>query len=68
MVPIKGFDFSDAPFNLGFSIAKSHDLPNVIYICMNGKLFSPEEIFIPQKKIEFIKEGRFTTVNENSIK
>jgi len=64
MIPLEGFSPSDAPFNLGFSIAISQDLPNGIYICMNGRTFLLEEIHIPQKKVEFIKEGRFTSIFE----
>lgn len=62
MIPLEGFSPSDASFNLGFSIAKLQELSNGIYICMNGRLFLPEEIYIPKKKIEFIKEGRFTSI------
>ena len=62
MIPLEGFAPSDAQFNLGFSIAKSLELSNGIYICMNGKLFSPKEVYIPQKKILFIKEGRFSSI------
>jgi L-asparaginase len=56
MIPLIGFSPSDAPFNLGFSISKSQDLPNGIYICMNGKVFSPEEI------VKIISEGRFASI------
>lgn len=62
MIPLGGFSPTDASFNLGFAIAKSQNLENGIYVCMNGKVFSPDEVFIPQKKMEFIKEGRFTSM------
>ena len=62
MVPLEGFSPSDAPFNLGFSIARSKDLPTGIYICMNGRMFSPKEVHIPQKNVNFIIEGRFTSI------
>jgi len=62
MIPLEGFAPSDAPFNLGFSIAESQHLPDGVYVCMNGKIFRPEEVYIPQKSVQFIKEGRFTSL------
>ena len=56
MIPIVGFAPSDGPFSLGFSIAKSQDLENNIYVCMNGKVFSPEEV------VKVIAEGRFASI------
>ncbi len=56
IIPLVGFSPSDAPFNLGFSIAKSQELPNGIYVCMNGKVFSPKEI------VKTISEGRFSSI------
>lgn len=44
MVPLKGFDLSDAPFNLGYAIANVQTLPPGVYICMNGKTFDPEKV------------------------
>jgi L-asparaginase len=35
---------SDAPFNLGFSLASVQLLEYGIYICMNGRIFLPEEV------------------------
>jgi len=64
MIPLEGFSPTDASFNLGFAIAKSQDLGNGIYVCMNGEMFLPDEIYIPQQKVEFIKEGRFTSIKE----
>lgn len=56
MVPLKGFDFSDAAFNLGYAIANVQKLSRGIYICMNGKVFDPDEV--DKNKIE----GRFEEV------
>jgi L-asparaginase len=42
--PLKGFEMSDSPFNLGFAIAKVQDQPPGIYIGMKGKLFSQNDI------------------------
>ncbi len=53
MVPIKGFDFSDGPFNLGFTIAMLQNLKPGVYVCMNTQAFTPEEV---AKNIE---EGKF---------
>ena len=56
LIPISGFSPSDGPFNLGYAIAKLQDLTAGIYICMNGKVFSSEEVF------KVIKEGRFSSI------
>jgi L-asparaginase len=56
MIPLSGFSPSDGPFSLGYSIAKLQDLPPGIYVCMNGKVFSPAEV----KKI--VSEGRFSSI------
>jgi L-asparaginase len=56
MIPLTGFAPSDAPFNLGYSIAKLQELDNGIYICMNGKVFSPEEI------VKSLSQGRFSSI------
>ena len=44
MVPLKGFDFSDAGFNLGYAIAEVQELKPGVYICMNGKVFDPMKV------------------------
>lgn len=56
MIPIVGFSPSDGPFNLGYALAKSQDLAPDIYVCMNGRVFSPEEV------IKTISEGRFSSI------
>lgn len=56
MVPIKGFDFSDGPFNLGFAYAQVNALKPGVYVCMNAKVFTPEEV---AKNIE---EGKFYSI------
>lgn len=56
MIPLTGFSPSDAPFNLGYSIAKIQDLPAGIYVCMNGRVFSPNEV------VKFLYGGRFVSV------
>jgi len=44
MIPLKGFDDSDAAFNLGYAIANVQRLPPGVYICMNGRVFNPEKV------------------------
>lgn len=56
VIPITGFSPSDGPFSLGYAIAKLQDLPKGVYVCMNGKVFSPEEV------IKTISEGRFSSI------
>jgi len=59
MIPLVGFSPSDAPFCLGFAIAKLHDLKEGVYVCMNGKVFSPVEV------VKTLSEGRFSSIFNN---
>ena len=59
MVPIKGFYFSDGPFNLGFAIAMLEKLDPGVYVCMNAKAFTPEEV------AKNIQEGKFYSIFED---
>lgn len=56
MTPIKGFDFSDAPFNLGYAFGQLQVLPPGVYVCMNARAFSPDEV------AKDTKEGKFYSV------
>ena len=56
MIPLSGFTETDAGFNLGYAIAKSQDLKEGIYVCMNGRIFSPDEV------VKIISEGRFGSI------
>ncbi len=56
MIPLMGFSPSDAGFNLGYAVAKSQDLTNGIYVCMNGKVFAPEKV------VKILSEGRFGSI------
>lgn len=56
LIPIKGFSPSDGPLNLGYSIAQLENLEPGIYVCMNCKTFSPEEV------LKIISEGRFASI------
>lgn len=56
LIPIKGFSPSDGTLNLGYAIAQTETLEKGIYVCMNCKTFSPEEV------IKIISEGRFASI------
>jgi L-asparaginase len=56
MIPLMGFAPSDAPFNLGYSIARVQELKPGIYVAMNGQIFSPEEV------VKLLYQGRFISV------
>jgi L-asparaginase len=56
MIPLIGFSPSDAPFSLGYSVAKVLELSPGIYVAMNGRIFSPEEV------AKLLHEGRFISV------
>lgn len=51
--PIKGFEMTDAPLNLGYAISHVQKLPPNVYIAMKGEAFTSEEI---DKEL---KEGNF---------
>lgn len=53
MVPL-AFPQSDAQFNLGFSMAMLKNLRPGVYICMNGKVFTPEKVAKSLPKAMFI--------------
>ncbi|OGZ00478.1 MAG: hypothetical protein A2946_00505 [Candidatus Liptonbacteria bacterium RIFCSPLOWO2_01_FULL_53_13] len=58
MVPLSGFWNSDAPFNLGYAVAKVESLPPGIYLCMNGRTFNPDEV------AKNLSEGKYYSVFE----
>lgn len=55
-IPLMGFAPTDAGFNLGYAVAKSQDLKEGIYICMNGKVFAPDDV------TKILSEGRFGSI------
>lgn len=60
MIPLVGFSPSDAPFNLGYSLASLKTLKPGVYVCMNGKIFTSNEVS------KSISEGKFVSVfNKN---
>ena len=56
MIPLTGFSPSDAPFNLGYSIASLKTLKSGIYVCMNGQIFNPIEV------TKRLSEGKFVSI------
>lgn len=56
MIPLEGFIPTDAGFNLGYAVAQSQVLGQGIYVCMNGRIFAPDEI------IKLLSEGRFGSI------
>lgn len=56
MVPLQGFQPTDAPFNLGYAMAKAEDLSPGFYLCMNGRTFNVDEV------AKNLGEGRFYSV------
>lgn len=54
MVPLHGFTKTDAPFNIGFSMAALMFYPeNGIFISMNAGVFKADEIAKNLKKLKF---------------
>lgn len=62
IIPISGFSPSDGPFSLGYAIAQLEHLQSGIYVAINGRVFSPEEV------IKIISEARFTSIFEKTNK
>jgi L-asparaginase len=58
MIPITGFSPSDGPFSLGYAIAQLEYLKPGVYVAVNGKVFSPEEV------MKVISEARFSSIFE----
>ncbi|MBI4135189.1 asparaginase [Candidatus Uhrbacteria bacterium] len=56
MIPLVGFTPSDGPFNLGYALAQVRTLQSGIYVCMNGKVFSPDEV------VKELYKGRFASI------
>ncbi len=56
LVPLEFGRMSDSAFNLGFSIAKIFDLNEGVHVCMNGTIFSPDEI------AKMVNKGQFVSI------
>jgi L-asparaginase len=59
MIPLKGFEFTDAPFNLGFALANVKNIENGVYVAMNGNLFTAENV------AKQLTEGRFYSISKS---
>ncbi|MES2225649.1 MAG: asparaginase domain-containing protein [Patescibacteria group bacterium] len=55
LIPIEGFAPTDAGFNLGYAVGKSQNLGEGVYVCMNGRVFSPDEV------VKILETGRFAS-------
>jgi L-asparaginase len=56
MLPMTEFTMSDGGFNLGYAVANVQKLSPGVYVCMNGKVFSSEEV------IKIISQGKFSSI------
>lgn len=56
MTPLKGFEPSDASFNLGYAISKVQELKPGVYLCMNGETFTSDEV------VKSLSEGKFYSI------
>lgn len=59
MTPLKGFEPSDASFNLGYTVSKVQELTPGVYLCMNGKTFTSDEV------AKSLSEGKFYSIFKN---
>lgn len=50
--PLRGFEMSDSPFNLGFAIAKVQDHERGVFINIDGRLFTINEFD------KYIRDGK----------
>ncbi|MGD9650049.1 MAG: asparaginase domain-containing protein [Dongiaceae bacterium] len=44
LMPLANFAESDAGFNLGFTVGIINSLPPGVYVCMNARVFSAQEV------------------------
>jgi L-asparaginase len=56
--PMSSFALSDGTFNLGFAFAAAHALPPDVYVCMNGRIFSANEV------VKISEEGVFKSIHD----
>ncbi|MEK7672781.1 MAG: asparaginase domain-containing protein [Patescibacteria group bacterium] len=61
-IPISGFSPSDGPFSLGYAIAQLEYLPVGVYVAVNGRVFTPDEV------MKVISEARFASIFERNKK
>ena len=58
MVPLRGYDMSDAPFNLGFAISVLQQMEGGVRLVMQGNVFKPDEV------AKNLSEGKFFSIEQ----
>ncbi len=58
LIPLKGYDMSDAAFNLGFSLASLLNIKEGVLLSMHGHLFKPQEV------AKSYSEARFFSIEQ----
>lgn len=58
LVPLSGFEMSDAGFNLGFAIARLLTMEPGVLLCMQGRVFTPQEV------AKNMSEARFFSIKQ----
>jgi len=58
VIPLKGYDMSDAPFNLGFAFATLQHMDSGVKLVLQGHVFSPDDV------AKNLSEGRFFSIEE----
>lgn len=60
IIPLKGYDMSDAPFNLGFAMSQLLNMQPGVKIALQGHVFAPQDVG------KNLAEGRFFSLEELS--
>lgn len=58
VIPLKGYDMSDAPFNLGFALATLQNMDSGVKLVLHGHVFNPDDV------AKNLSEGRFFSIDE----
>jgi L-asparaginase len=58
VIPLKGYDLSDAPFNLGYALATLEHMTSGVKLVLQGHVFSPEDV------AKNLAEGRFFSIDD----
>lgn len=58
VIPLKGYDMSDAPFNLGFAFATLEHMDSGVKLALQGHVFDPDDV------AKNLSEGRFFSIDE----
>lgn len=60
IIPLQGYDMSDAPFNLGFAMAQLLNMQSGVKIVLQGHVFAPQDVG------KNLAEGRFFSLEDLS--